>query len=159
MRTMAFKILGNLHIFLAGAGDFSREEWSGYIDAIKAEEKKGIDVTRMRTLVFSDGGGPNATQRKMASDVLNGRSTPLAIVTGSQMMRGVITALRWFNPQCRAFAPTEVAQALSFLEVTEHQYDAVLSIARHLQTNLGTQIQSLEAASRAPAPRASAAGF
>ncbi|MES2573212.1 MAG: hypothetical protein V4710_24525, partial [Verrucomicrobiota bacterium] len=45
-------------------------------EAIKSSEKSGISINRLRTLVFSDGAGPNAQQRKALADYLNGRPSP-----------------------------------------------------------------------------------
>jgi hypothetical protein len=136
MNNMGFKIVDTLHVIVVGAKDPSPADWQEYIGAIRAEERKGIDVTRMRTLVFSDGGGPNAGQRKAASDLLNGRATPIAIVTGVAIMRGIITALRWFNPEVRAYAPTEVREALDYLKVPAQNFESLKTMARDLQVTL-----------------------
>ena len=58
MRNMVFKILGNLHVVVVGERDPSPADWDLYMEALQAEEDRGIDVSQMRTLVFSDGGGP-----------------------------------------------------------------------------------------------------
>jgi hypothetical protein len=137
MDHMGFKIVGTLHVIIVGSKDPSVADWQAYMTALHAEERKGIDVTQMRTLVFSDGGGPNAAQRKMASDLLDGRATRLGIVTGNTLMRGVITALRWFNPQCQAFAPGAVGEALRFLDVPLLKFDSIRQTARDLQVTPG----------------------
>jgi len=145
MDQMGFKIVGTLHVIVVGQKDPSVADWAEYMKALHAEEKKGIDVTMMRTLVFSDGGGPNSTMRKQASDLLKGRATPLAIVTGSAMMRGIITALSWFNPEARAFSPSNVGEALQFLQVPTLKFDTIKTTAQELRKSLGLrQVNALE---------------
>jgi hypothetical protein len=147
MDHMGFKILGNLHLVVVGEQDPTSPDWTAYIEAIRAEERRGIDARQMRTLVFSDGGGPNVAQRKVARELLNGRSTPLAIVTGSTLMRGMITSLRWFNPLCRAFPPKEVGEAMRFLGIPGIKYEQIIRSAREIQLGLGIAlVQSLESA-------------
>jgi hypothetical protein len=139
MDHMGFKILGPLHLIVVGPKDPSPADWAAYLDAVRAEQKKGIDVGEIRTLVFSDGGGPNAAMRKAVSDILQGRTSPVAIVTGNPMMRGIITALSWFNSQCRAFAPNEIGAALRFLQVPERKVDSIQTTAHDLVTTLGLE--------------------
>jgi hypothetical protein len=151
MSCMAFKMIGTLHLIVVGEKDPTQADWTAYMQAVLQEERRGVDVTEMRTLVFSDGGGPNTAQRKIAANVLKGRSTPIAIVTGNAVMRGVITALRWFNPQCRTFAPDGVGEALKFLGIPLLKYDLIMKLARELQRQLMiTKLDSLDRARLGP---------
>ena len=147
MDCMGFRINGNLHVVVVGEKEPTASDWKIYLDAIKAAEKGGISLTRLRTLVFSDGAGPNAQQRKALADYLNGRPSPLAIVTGVTIMRGVITALRWFNPQVRAFAPDELGEALNYLEVPQFKLNSILADAQEIQQEVKlTRVKALDAA-------------
>ena len=147
MERMSFKILGTLHVIVVGEQSPTADDWKKYVEALVAEEKRGIDVTQMRTLVFSDGGGPDSGQRAVVKNLLNGRATPLAIVTGNAFMRGLVTALSWFNPKARAFAPNDVGAALDFLQVPVLKFDSIKQTAQELQKSLGLpHVKSLEAA-------------
>ncbi|MEZ4296946.1 MAG: hypothetical protein R3B70_18420 [Polyangiaceae bacterium] len=125
MRNQAFKILGNLHVVVAGPNPPTDAEWHTYVEAVKAEEQRGLDLTEMTTLVITEGGGPNAAQRKMVNDVLRGRTTKVATVSGSPFFRGIVTALTWFNPEMRVFSPDNVTDAFRFLGIPESQYDEI----------------------------------
>jgi hypothetical protein len=154
MDCMGFRVVGNVHLIVVGEKNPTVADWNAYVHAVQIEERNGLNITaQMRTLVFSDGGGPNAAQRKLAADVLNGRSTPVAIVTNSAIMRGVMTALRWFNPQASAFAPSELSDAMAFLQIPEHKQDTLLKIARDLFVGLRIPpVRSLDAARLRGAP-------
>ena len=149
MECMGFKIVGSLHIVVVGEKDPTTADWNTYLDAIRLTEKNGVDVSELRTLVFSDGAGPNAQQRKAVADYLKGRPSPLAIVTGVTIMRGVITALGWFNSQVRAFAPEQLEEALQYLGVPRGRCDAILRDAHAIQSDIKIPpSRAIEAAKR-----------
>jgi len=140
MDHMGYKIVGTLHIIVCSEKDPTVPDWTAYANALQTEVKRGVDVAEFRTLVFSDGGGPNAAMRKTISDLLQGKPSPIAIVSGSAMMRGVVTALRWFNPSCRAYSPNEVGQALDFLQVPHLKFDAIKHAALEMQAAMGLRV-------------------
>jgi hypothetical protein len=145
MDRMGFKFLGNLHIIVVGERDPAPTDWNAYVEAIRAETRRGIDPAQMRTLVFSDGGGPNAAQRKLTADLCECQPRPRAIVTVHRLSRAVITALRWLDPQCRAFAPSRLAEALAFLGVPGLKLPHVLRLAGEIELGLGiSAVKSLE---------------
>src|SRR5580700_8017852 len=101
MANMAFTVLpevteGGLMIVVHSHKAPSDREWDSYF----AELVKH-DPERLRSLVFTDGGALNTAQRKQVNDFLQGRSSPCAVVTGNTIVRGVVTALGWFNPKIR----------------------------------------------------------
>jgi hypothetical protein len=147
MNRMGFKFLGSLHIIVVGERDPAPADWNAYVAAIEAEATRGVSAGQIRTLIFSDGGGPNAAQRKIAGDVREGRGDPQAIVTVSGIARAMITALRLIHPRCRAFAPVDTGAALEFLGVPGIKFQQILRLARDIQLGLGiTPVKSLEAA-------------
>ena len=137
MKSMVFKIVGNVHIVIAGTSEPIDEDWRTYMAAVRGEERKMADFGKMRTIVFSAGGGPNAKQRKEVNEFLGGRATPVAIVTSSTIMRGVVTALQWFNPLARAFSPDNVFAAMQFLGTSDSEATGVWAEAKKLQSSVG----------------------
>ncbi len=147
MDRMGFKFLGNLHIIVVGERDPAPTDWNAYVEAIQAEARRGVDVTQMRTLVFSDGGGPNAAQRTITRDLCDGLARPRAIVTVHRLTRAVIAALRWVDPLCRAFAPRDLGAALAFLEIPGTKQQQVLRLAGEIELGLAiSAVKSLEGA-------------
>lgn len=147
MDRMGFNFLGSLHIVVVGERDPAPSDWNAYVAAIQAEAKRGASLGQIRTLVFSDGGGPNAAQREVASELRLGRSCPQAIVTTSGITRAAITALRIWNPHRRAFAPRDTGAALEFLGVPEIKFQQILRLAQEIQLGLAiSAVKSLETA-------------
>lgn len=96
------------------------EEWEAMLAHYRAHRAP-------RVIVFTEGGGPNTLQRGRLNDTLAGTVVKTAIVSASQVIRGVVTALSWFNPGIRSFSPDRAAQALSYLGVPPGEHD------RHMQ--------------------------
>src|SRR5689334_20807955 len=71
-------------IWLHTQADPHPDEWALGIDATsELLAKRGGDVSLLRSFVVSDGGGPNAAQRKTLGEVFRGRPNKLAVVTNS----------------------------------------------------------------------------
>jgi hypothetical protein len=70
-------------------------EWQMYITAVRGLLSKQPGL--VRTFVATDGGGPNAAQRKALADVIHlGPGDLLThVFTTSTLIRSVVTAFRW----------------------------------------------------------------
>jgi hypothetical protein len=112
----------------------SENEWAEYMAAVKAVEK---DLGKLRTIVFTDGGGPNSAQRKAISDFLKGRKTPVCLVSSSSIVRGITTALSWFNPLVNSVAPEKVSEAFRYLGIQSTEQDRAWNEIVKLKTTLG----------------------
>lgn len=103
-----------LSLVIHTANPPSEHEWNAYMAAVREIEK---DLSKVRTLVFTDGGGPNSAQRKAINDFLKGRETPVVLVSSSQLIRGITTALSWFNKLVHSVPPERVSEAFRILGV------------------------------------------
>jgi hypothetical protein len=106
-------------------------EWEQYI----AELAKH-DPRQLRSLTFTDGGGPSAAQRKQVNDYLAGQASPCAVVTSSSMVRGLVSALGWFNAQIKTYSPRDLDAALKHLAVTADEAPRVRREIQLLRTRL-----------------------
>lgn len=143
---MAFDINDDLHVIVLGTANPTAKDWEEYTNAISALERKGVDVTRMRTLVFTDSGGPDAAQRAVLVKILRGRKTKLVMLSDSQAFRMIGIAITWFNDFAKVLSPSRMIEALTFLGIPETRADAILQLARKLETQLKFKCKALEAA-------------
>jgi hypothetical protein len=132
MKNMAFKVIDRLFIVVYGAHDPTDEEWFGYLQDV---ERHGIDRTMQ--LIATEGGGPNAAQRRYLNDLLAGRHVPVAVMSGSTAIRTMVTALSWFNRKIRAFSPTGLADALVYLEIPKSRIELIEREMVKLRASLG----------------------
>ena len=141
-------------------------EWERACEQI-AELKSNSqgDISRIRSLVISDGGAPNSTQRsRLFGDIFEHRACKLSVVTpvlSNPIKRGVATAIGWLNPAFRAYEPVRWPEALAHIDVAD-QIEGIWPGFEKLQATLPT-IRTLEFIARAaglkmPPGRASAAG-
>lgn len=119
----------------------SDDEWNDYIDTlVAAANAHGGDLSRCRQLMMTDGGGPNSVQRAHAQRTLaavNGEAMPVAVVSSSPAVRGIVTAFNWMNMNIRMFHPTEVAAAFDFLRAGEATQASIWETLDAMQDELG----------------------
>lgn len=137
MNNMVFRYLegvagGGLMMLVHTNRPPSDAEWDLYF-----REFVKHDPARIRSIAFTDGGAPSGAQRKQINDMLNGRTTRGAVVTASPFVRGVVTALSWFNAQMKAFAADEVDAALEHLGVRDDEMALVRREIQLLRRRLG----------------------
>lgn len=130
MNNMVFRYVdgvagGGLLITMHTSRAPSDSEWAGYF----AEVVKH-DPAKLKSLNFTDGGAPNGAQRKQVNDFLKGRTSRCAVVTASSFVRGVVTALSWFNPEIKAYPSDDLESALQHLGVRDQE---VLLVRREIQ--------------------------
>jgi hypothetical protein len=125
-KTLRYELVGTLLVLVHGPRSPSDIDWDDYTRALGASPVTGV-------LVATDGAGPDGRQRAILNDLVKqrGGSFPTAVVTGSLVARGIVTALGWFNPKLRAFAPAALAHALAHVGTDpRRQDDVVRCIAR-----------------------------
>lgn len=97
----------------------SDEDWDGYLEDVAREINniKGV-------LVYSEAVGPSATQRARVDEASQQHDVELktAIMTGSRLVRGVVTALNWAQGgKVKAFPTTGFQEAVDYLELDDEE--------------------------------------
>ncbi|MBX7194140.1 MAG: hypothetical protein K1X94_18950 [Sandaracinaceae bacterium] len=130
-KSFAFSMQGDLGIVVHTHRDPSPEEWSGLVEALGR-----IDLDSFRTLSVTEGGAPNSAQREQVNRLLGGRQRPAAVLTNHLSVRGVVTALGWFNPLIRAFPTDGLPEALDYLGVDRARLPVIEAEIRRLRAQL-----------------------
>lgn len=129
MPSLTSKVSGDLVLSLHGAEAPSASEWETHLALLEElARRNGGSLARMRSLVFSDGGMPDSAQRQASTriiDAADGTRMPIAIVSNSGFVRGVVTAGHWFGLSMRAFAPAGLREALAYLQIPEGRHAEV----------------------------------
>ena len=120
MRTMAATVIDRLVIVAYGAGPPTEPEWLDYVRLIA---RQGVERTMQ--LVFTEGGEPTAVQRRQLDALFAGRAVPVAIVSDSARVRGTAMLLSWVNRQVKAFRPSQLGDALAYLEIPTTRGDLI----------------------------------
>jgi len=94
----------------------SREEWDAVMADLRQYAERS-DVRRIVTLVVSDGGGPDVSMRAELMEYfkLHHLNMKTSVLTTSRFTRGIVSAVSWFNPQIKAFAPNRLPDAVNHI--------------------------------------------
>jgi hypothetical protein len=142
MPNAAARRLGKLVITVHNRHRPTREEWKQYLDCLRELQTTYGSLDGATNLVFADS-GPDAVQRREATDLVGERSIPVAVVTSQTLVRGVVTALSWFNPSIRAFAPSGWREAFRYLALPADQTEQVFRALRAMRDEVG-EVEALQ---------------
>lgn len=141
MKNMAFANVGTVMLAIHTSAAPTDAEWSAYLGAFK----KIPDLASVRCIAFTDGGAPTTKHRKDLNELLGGRSGLAAVVSASVLVRSVVTALTWFNPLVKAFAPENVDEAYSYLKLTPVEVDGMRKTIDALRREFGAPLHCIGA--------------
>lgn len=133
MAQLVWRFEGRVAVAVHGRSDPSNLEWRGYLRDTAAQPQ----ISALRVLVISYGGGPRGAQRKELTDALR-QSAPTAFLSDKVLARALVNTMAWFNPKLRAFALHEDGAAFDFLGLT----DAERQSARRIRAELEKQVQT-----------------
>jgi len=135
MAQIRYNNVGDCVILVHGTHEPSLDEWDKYLEfLVKIRDREGA----LRILVYSNGGAPTAIQRNR----LNAQfpvSYPVAVMTGSTVVRGVVTALNWFYSRpLRTFAPSKLDEAMKHLQVPQENWERVGQLLQRLRAEISS---------------------
>lgn len=112
----ACTIIGDLVLGVHAKENPTDADWTEYVNATqKVLETHGT----VKVLAYSMGGGPNSVQRTKANELFKDRPQHVAVMLNSALVRGIVTALSWFNPMIRAFNIDQLDDACKYLELSK----------------------------------------
>lgn len=154
---MAFEIaqVGRHHVqlWLHTEVNPTAERWDAAIALISAHTAAHPGAP-LPGVVFTDGGAPNAAQRKTLQAVGKNRLSVMTTKLQNPVLRGIVTAIRWAYPAIAFFDPRDVKDALGHVGLGG-DVDGVLDAMARLQQSVGPN-RSFEAARAAWAAHAPA---
>lgn len=122
----------NLVVAVYGNDSPTNDEWSVYLEVVRSM------APGYRMVVFSSGGGPTTMQRRDLEEITNQQDAAgVAVVTSSRLARGIVTAIRWFNREIKAFEPSHRDDAFKFLSLDEREAKEALRLAKEMAATLG----------------------
>jgi hypothetical protein len=110
---MSFTFVRGILIGVFGPRDPSPDEWAAHCTRINQVRHQARGI-----ILYTEGGGPNAKQRdELARAWAEVPRPPLAIITTSAVVRGILAMTAWWRgaQQITAFTPAELEAATSFL--------------------------------------------
>jgi len=133
-KSMAHHYSNDVFVLVHGKENPTDQDWDLYLEDLRQQAARANCI---RTLVFTEGGGPDGFQRNRLNQILEGRPTRAAVLSNSVLARAVVGILAVFNPQIRAFSPDDSGVALAYLQVPFGQYGEVLQTIAELKRSMG----------------------
>jgi hypothetical protein len=131
MPSMIQRRVGNTMVVVHNASVPTDAEWAVFMD-----ECKQVDPSKVRILVFTDGGHPSTVQRKGFFSYIGSAQPPVAVVSEHLLVRGVVTAMSWFNARIVMFRPSAAAEAFAHVDLDAMESATVLRVAREMASRL-----------------------
>jgi hypothetical protein len=131
MKNFKFKVVGNLLVSVYNENPPTNEEAEAALESFRQ-----MTFDRLRALSFTKGGTHTAAQRKQLNDVLAGRELKTAVVTDVRLVRGVVTAMSWFNKSIKVFTPETWEDAFAYLEIPPGQFDRIWEVIKGLDDEI-----------------------
>lgn len=88
--------------------------WTAMCQAFAERLSKGGEL---RTLVFTDGGGPSSSQREELAKVSQSKKHRIGVVSTAPAVRFIVSSMALFNPTIKSFAPAEWKRGLEHIGV------------------------------------------
>lgn len=110
---MLLRLTGSVMVIRQGKEAATEHEWRSLLTELALQ-----DLTKLRILIATDGGGPNAEQRASIKVTMAGRSVRTAVVSDSIKVRFAIATIALINREHHGFTNRELSQAYDFLQLT-----------------------------------------
>lgn len=162
---LAFSLLKlgelDLSISLHSTQPVPQPEWDRVLSRLRQLYGSGqLEPARMRMLVVTAGGAPDAFQRAQLNELWRGKLIKLGLIvpgTSDSAKRGVVTALTWINPAVGVFTPDLFLRALTHLDLQRELasiWSELCRLQQQLVPNRTLQLVAEHAALALPARRA-----
>jgi hypothetical protein len=131
MHTLQYEKSGQTLLVVHTSEAPTDDDWDAWLERMGQLDYKNI-------LIVSRGGGPTATQRRKTNKFWVGKKVPkFALVTTSRFVIGIVKAFNWFlDDQLKPFHPDHLERAFEYIEVPEHERDALRMTAELLAKQL-----------------------
>lgn len=107
-------------------------EWNEYL-----ESARKILARHPPVLTITTGAGPNTLQRQRLNQVYKGSPIKVAVVTDDMAIRGIITAISWWNRNIQVFKNVDLDEALRYTAISPMRWSAVKLKIQTFRRELG----------------------
>jgi hypothetical protein len=96
----------------------SDSEWGEFLDIFQSYRS---ELSKLRVLVMTAGGAPNAGQRKQLAAVLGNVRFRVAVVSDNITVRFIASTIALFHRDHRSFSRAELSQAYDHLQLNPQE--------------------------------------
>ncbi|HET9933341.1 MAG TPA: hypothetical protein VFQ35_21700 [Polyangiaceae bacterium] len=135
MRAKSFtaKRVRNVLIYVHSATAPDDDDW----DQVLSFYGAATADAKVCTLVYTEGGAPNAAQRARLNARLGPGIVRIAVLTPSAIARAAGTAVTWFRPHVRVFGQHDFDRAMDHLEISPEGRQEIRDALQDMKRTLG----------------------
>ena len=137
-RTLVWRFDGRVVVAVHGFKSPTNLEWQRFLNEGVAH---GMGP-HLRILIVSHGGGPDGDQRKQLGQVIGPAPAPTVVMTSSALVRGITSAMTFFNPHMKAVNLYDTELAFKHLGLTPDERNKVHHVRRELSLELGLEFKA-----------------
>jgi hypothetical protein len=115
-RNLVMRRVGRTVVMVQNAETPTDEEWNEFLRIVKT------DASGMRLLVMTDGGSPNAAQRKRLEVTLGGALPLVAVVSDNIKIRFVAATIALFHRTHGLFSKSDKPKAFEHLRLDKTEW-------------------------------------
>lgn len=138
MPNMVTAVQGPLVIVLHTRIDPNAREWGDFMAKLRT-----VPPAKLRLFVVTDGGGPNAVQRKDINDHLGSEKAPMAVVSDNTMARLIGVAVGLFQSRIAVFPPHRLREAFAHIAADASEQRTILAEAHRIAAKLTSRPAAL----------------
>ena len=132
--SLAVRTVGQMILLRENGSTPVDADWDGFLDILI---KNRENFQNLKCLVVTDGGGPNAAQRKRLETALAGRPLRVAVVTDSPKARFIAAMITFLNRDHRGFSKQEIGEAYVHLGMSKAEQSQATEVLRELEPLVG----------------------
>lgn len=132
--------VGDLFLVVHPKTPPSDQDWDALMAIYRDRARALRGTAKLSVLVSSDGGGPDAKQRKRLAEL--GATLRVAVLSASPVVRAIGTAARWFNPELRVLAPDDLESARQHLGIAPERWSRAIDRLDRLLTTFRERARS-----------------
>lgn len=121
-RSLVVRTIESLIVLRENSSTPTDRDWDEFLEILAVNRP---DFPRIKILVKTDGGGPNAEQRKRLSVALGGVPVRVAVVTDSIKVRFIVSSIALLNSEIATFSNKEIVEAYQHLSLSVREQKLV----------------------------------
>ncbi len=133
-RNMVVRKVDSTFILVQNEESPTDSEWDDFLTMMRRD---GAELAKRKVLVITNGGGPDANQRKRLAATIKDARFPTAVVSDSIKVRFVSSTVALFHRDHRSFAIDEMQDAYDHLRLTPEERSRADIAIKDLSTLLG----------------------
>lgn len=133
-RSLLFQKIGAMIVLRENNQTPTDDDWDAFLRVLAANRE---NFPSLKILVVTDGGGPNAAQRKRLQAALGGRPVRVAVVTDATIVSFIVSSIALLNHEIRSFSRNQLSAAYAHLNLSPSEQKLAMEAIQTMEPLVG----------------------